>query len=232
MRTFIAGVLAIALSVSACDKKPEPAAQPVTGAEAPAPVVAPMAGLPSAAPADYSVLPEDETARKQALLDYAMMEDAFINDPKAQWAATAKASSAFGDAGMTAGDNPTSSNSPSQATGAPNDESWTGKSASIGMDWLQVAFSAPVNATEVRFVLPDGNHAVAISRIELIDDTGTAHTIFSGVSPFTEDARGPRTWVTQRFEATPYKVVGTKLTFANVIVEEFKEIDAVQIVGE
>lgn len=236
MRLSVVSVAALVLALAACGKKPE-AVEAAPGTEAPAEVTstadpAPAeAGAPSG-PADYSVLPDDEAARRQALLDYATMEDSFLNDAKAQWAATAKASSAYGKAGMSEGDDPMASNAPGQVTGALDGNTWSSETTNVGFDWIEVGFARPVFAEALRIVFPDGQIAEAISKIELIDETGTAHTVFSGVSPFKRDARGPRTWVVPEFEKTTFKVTGAKITFANALLDRYKEVDAIQISGE
>lgn len=238
MRLSVVSVAALALALTACGKGPEaieaaPGAEPEAAATAePAPAETTAAGEAATGPADYSVLPEDETARRQALLDYATMEDSFLNDAKAQWAATAKASSAYGKAGMNEGDDPMAMNAPGQVTGALDGNTWSSETTDVGFDWIEVGFNRPVYAEALRIVFTDGQIAEAISKIELIDDTGTAHTIFSGVSPFKKDARGPRTWVVPEFEKTTFKVTGAKVTFANALLERYKEVDAIQISGE
>ena len=110
-------------------------------------------------------------------------------------------------------------------------KTWTNNSQDIGFDWVEVGFEKPVHATEVRFVLPDGRAAAAVSKVELIEPNGTAHVIWSGVSDTQTDKRGPRTWFVRQFDATPYQVSAVKLTIANNLESNYKELDAVQIVG-
>ena len=236
MRLSVVSVAALALALAACGKKPE-TVEAAPGIEVPAESAAAADPVPAdaaevAGATDNSVLPEDETARRQALLDYATMEGSFLNDPNAQWAATARASSAFGQAGMNDGDDPMTPNAPGQVTGPLDGNTWSSETTNVGFDWIEVGFNRPVFAEALRIVFPDGQIAESISKIELIDDTGTAHTIFSGVSPFKRDARGPRTWVVPEFEKTSFKVTGAKITFANALLDRYKEVDAIQISGE
>jgi len=46
------------------------------------------------------------------------------------------------------------------------------------------------------------------------------------------DERGSRTWFVRSFEKTAYKVKAVKLTIANSVARGYKEVDAVQLVGD
>src|SRR6185369_16302686 len=100
---------------------------------------------------------------QQAKLDYATMEDGYINDAKAQWAATAKASSSFNEAPEQAKANPQASRA-WYTTGAPDGKEWSQKSQDIGMDWIELGYAKPVNATEVRAVLVSSDAVKAITK--------------------------------------------------------------------
>jgi hypothetical protein len=166
---------------------------------------------------------------KQALLEYAQLEDRYLNDAKGQWATAAKASSSFGSAGKEP-EGSHSSNTPWQATGAPNGDGWSNDHQDMGIDWLELTYERPVAATELRAVLTSG--VGAISKVELRDEAGGFHEVWSGADDTVADRRGPRTWFVRTFEKTPYKAVGIKLSFANAVVRGYKEVDGVQLVGE
>ena len=88
----------------------EPASQPPVASDTTNPPPPPVETAPAAEPAELT--PEqEEKARKQARLDFGAMEDKYINDPRAQWAASANASSSYG------GDKPQESNLPKHAIG-------------------------------------------------------------------------------------------------------------------
>ena len=92
MRTLHWSLIAMActLAIAGCKKKPaEPDAATTTPPAATAPA-------PAAEPAEMTAEQRDAEA-KRAKLAYATMEDGYINDPKAQWAASAKASSSFNE---------------------------------------------------------------------------------------------------------------------------------------
>ncbi|MEG3792370.1 hypothetical protein V1318_19800 [Lysobacter sp. CCNWLW3] len=222
------------LSLSACKKAADeaaPAAEPAataSSAATPAPEAAAPA-TPAAAPAEPSA--EDaERAQAQAKLDFATMEDGYLNDPKGQWASAAKASTSYGSAN---GKDSTAkeSYSPYQATGPANDESWSNNSQSVGFDWIELSYDKPVSASEVRVALEGGNGAKGITKIELIDAAGQAHTVWSGLSDSKRDERGGRTWIVRKFEPTAYQAKGVKLTFANNVENGYSYVDAVQLVG-
>lgn len=217
--------MALLVALSACSKKPAEEATP-----------APSAEVNTESTASEAVAQEDaekqaakeELAKKRAQLDYATMEDTYINDPKALWANSAKASSTFGDDHG----EPSESSQAKNVIGKTDGKTWTNNNQEIGFDWVEVGFEKPVHATEVRFVLPDQNAAKSVSKVELIEANGTKHEVWSGVSDIEPDSRGNRTWFVKQFETTPYQVVGAKLSFANNMAKGYKEVDAAQIVGE
>jgi hypothetical protein len=223
--TFLSMALLIA-ALSACSKKPAEETAETPTAEVATENTAPAAD-PSQEDADKQAAKE-ELAKKQAQLDYATMEDTYINDPKAQWASSAKASSTFGEEQESSSD----VNKATNVIGKTDGKTWSNNNQEIGFDWVEVGFEKPVHATEVRFVLPDQNAAKSVSKVELIEANGTKHEVWSGVSDIEPDSRGNRTWFVKQFEATPYQVVGAKLSFANNMASGYKEVDAAQIVGE
>jgi hypothetical protein len=217
--------VALATGLAAC-KKPDAEAQHTTAAATPASEPATVAPAPT--PAEPATDAADDEAR--AKLDYATMEDGYINDADAQWAVAATASTAFGSAN----DAPVDSqdqNTAWQATGAVNGDNWTNNQQDIGFDWLQLDYERPVSATAVRAVLNE-EAVESITRVELIATDGKAHTVWSGVSDTKEDQRGSRTWFVRTFEATPYPVKSVKLSFANNVSSGYKKVDAVQLVGK
>ncbi|WP_332851775.1 hypothetical protein [Duganella sp. S19_KUP01_CR8] len=217
-------ILMSALILTACHKKDKQEEAPV--AAAPAPAAVPAAPAPAAAQLTEQ---QEEMAKKQALLDYGTMEDKYLNDPKGQWAATAKASSTFGDDD---GKTPSDVNVAKNTAGPSDDRSWTNNNQDKGFDWLEVSYAKPVNATEVRVIIPGGNGVEAMNKVELQDTDGKWNTIWSGISEVKQDRRGSRTWFVRTFDKTAYKVKGVKITIANNVQHGYKEVDAVQLVGE
>lgn len=221
-RTAIA--LSCLLAITACNKKPaEEAATPA----APAVVTAPAAPAPAAEP----TAEERERAEKEARLAYSMMEDQYINDPKAQWATSAKASSTFGEKGDSMPRTPEESRA-WKATGKPDGYEWSQLNHDTGMDWLELGFATPVQATAVRAVFISSEAVESIAKVELIDVSGAAIQVWSGLSDVKPDQRGDRTWFVREFPKTEKKIQGVKLTFANAVASGFKQVDAVQLIGE
>ncbi len=223
--TVLASALLLTAALAGCKKHDDAQADTATPATDAAPATQPAPATP--APADNASAPTDEA---KARLDYATMEDGYINDANAQWAMSAKASTSFGEANEAPADSQ-DQNTPWQTTGAVNGKTWTNNQQDIGFDWLQLDYERPVSATAVRAVLND-DAVESIAKVELIGTDGAAHTVWSGVSDTKEDERGPRTWFVRTFDATPYPVKSVKLTFANNVKSGYKEVDAVQLVGK
>lgn len=219
--------IALSLTLTSCKKHEVSPAEDL----APAPTAASVQAVEPATTSPEPSEQDRERAEQQAKLDYATMEDDYLNDAKGQWASMAKASSAFGDANAAPADSH-DGNTPWQATGAPNGDNWNNNNQDIGFDWIELAYANPVKATEVRAVTTDNEAAESLSKIELIDTDGAAHAIWSGLSETKQDARGARTWIVHKFDPTPYQVKSVKLTFANNVASGYKQVDAVQLIGE
>ncbi len=147
-------------------------------------------------------------------------------DPSGQWAVSAIAGTQYGRTQYSA----------AQATGAPNisvagnsPEAWCPEKKDDGTDWLEVAFAQPVHASEVR--VRQNNAPGAISRIEVIESDGTAHVWWEGVDPSSRSVGREIVWFAVRVPRTAYLVARVKITLNLAAVPDWKEIDAVQLVG-
>lgn len=156
----------------------------------------------------------------------ALIDATIIADPKGQWAVGATAGTQYGKTQY----------SPAQATGAPNisvagnsPAAWCPESKSVGTDWLEVSFSKPVYATEVRVRQNDA--AGAIVQVEVIEPNGTAHVWWEGADPYGAAAKREIVWFAVRVPKTNYLVAKVKITLNLAAVPGWKEIDAVQLVG-
>ena len=222
-RSALVVPLILVALLGACKKRePEPAVPAAPAAEAPAPA------QPAAAAAAEPTAEQRELAHKQALLAFATREDKFINDPRAQWAAEAKASSVFGDKDKSVSD----SNKPQGVVGPADGRNWTNDNIDKGFDWLETTYANPVNATEVRVVITSGQGVEAISKVELQDTEAKWHTVWEGLSDVKKEENGNRTWFVRTFDKTAYKARAVKVTFANNLQHDYKTIDAVQLVGD
>jgi len=218
------------VTVAACGKKQE--AEPAAAPQATAPQATVPAPAATTAPA-----PQDEAAlqaaEKKAAVERAMKERALLDDPKGQWATSASASSTYAADKAPAS---TDGYAPMRATGKPdvehysdNDNGWATETTDAGIEWLELGFAKPVNATEIRI---RQNHAPgAIVKLELIDEAGAKHTVWEGLD---ETAYEPGTiaWFSRSFERTAYKAKGARITLATNAVPGWNEIDAVQLIGE
>jgi len=209
-----------------------PAAAPVTAAAAPATVAADVSAASSAvapaapaAPAAPPTAAEREAERKKAQIEWALKQDEIKSDPNGQWATDAKASSTFNDA------NGNTSYSASQATGEPNvqaysttPQAWSSKTPDSGIEWLELTFAKPVRANAVR--VRESSGSGALIKIEVFDEKGVAHTVWSGA-----DSTKELNYLIAEFPKTAFMTNRVKLTLATNVVGGWNQIDAVQLVG-
>lgn len=168
----------------------------------------------------------DEAASRKAAAQWSLHQDDIKNDPDGQWATSATASTSYSN------HQGNDTFSPMQATGVPNIEAygddgkaWAPSTQDGGIEWLDLKYAKPVHATEVRVRESQGSGAVV--KVELIDDAGVAHRIWTGDDP-TKDLN----YLLLKFPATSYKVNRVKVTLATNAVPGWNEIDAVQLVGK
>lgn len=232
-RQVTVAVLMSTLLLVACQKRDKPEDAPAVPAPTPtttaaAPAAAPAAPAP-AVPLGEQTPEQQEAARKQTLLDYATMEDKYLNDPRGQWASSARASSVFGDEN---GKEPSDGNLAKNAIGPSDDRTWTNNNTDKGFDWIELTYVRPVAASEVRVIIPGGDGVEAINKVELQDTEGKWNTVWTGLSEVKRDQRGNRTWFVRSFDKTSYKAKAVKITYANNLQHDYKKIDAVQLVGD
>ncbi|HQK15182.1 MAG TPA: hypothetical protein PLJ78_14710 [Anaerolineae bacterium] len=138
-----------------------------------------------------------------------------------QWAVAAEASSQFAypDWGV------------NRATGAPEiqackDDSRAWSSAlGSGVEWLRLTYPRPVYATEVRIYQTFGRGA--ISRVSLIDETGTAQRVWEGTDT-TEPCPGT---LVVSVPQTSVRIVGVLIDLDESRTGFWNQIDAVELIG-
>jgi tetratricopeptide (TPR) repeat protein len=155
-----------------------------------------------------------------------LVETTILKDPHGQWAEKAKASTEYGSDNYGA----------VQATGAPdvtsyadNGRAWASASADSQEEWLELTYANAVHATGVR--VRQTFNPGAIKQIELYDETGQAHVVWSGVDP----ARGGRSdiaWFGVKFSPTPFTTLRIRVILDSPAVNGWNEIDTVQLLGE
>lgn len=213
---------------------PEPAAAINTAVstttETRATAPAPSTGNPSAQEAPHPMIaPAIFSSGAGAKVPAAELNEATIlADTAGQWASSARASSEYGAPRYGA----------VQATGAPdiplglagdNPEAWCPAEKNAGTAWLELAFAKPVHATEVR--VRQNNAPGAISRIEVVDLDGVTHLWWEGVDPFVAPRVREIAWFAVRVPRTEYLVATVRITLNLAAVPDWKQIDAVQLVG-
>jgi hypothetical protein len=111
-----------------------------------------------------------------------------------------------------------SSGSPADATGVADTRSWF-PSGSQGA-WLEVSFGTPERASGIRVHETGG--APCVMRIDLIDEGGTAHAVYTG-----GDSTSDGGWLVVKFGLTPYKVAKAKIYTASGRTGYTEAIDTV-----
>jgi hypothetical protein len=227
---LISPLLLLAFGCKKTESTPAPASssQPAPVAAASAPAAPPAAALEAAAPSvpvTLNGITLSSTTGSGKSVDWALKQNEIKNDPAGQWAVSAMASSSWEDA------KDQERYAPWQATGAPNvDEesdspaSWTPKTASAGIEWLELTFPRAVSATGLR--IRESDSAGAIIKVELIDTGNQSHALWSGTDP----TRGLN-YLMLSFPKTTYKANRVKITLATNLGPGYKEIDAVQLLG-
>ncbi len=142
-----------------------------------------------------------------------------------QWASAARASSEYRETGYSA----------AQATGAPNvaraaddPRAWAPKLPDAGEEWLEVTFAQAVRATEARVV--QSFQPGAIVRIDTIDESGTATTVWTGPDQTVYEP-GRIGVLSATFNAPAKPVVRLKIVLDTRRVASWNEIDAVELIG-
>ena len=228
-KTPLVAALLVTAMLAACGKK-DKVDPPAAASTAPAPTAASAPpAIPAPAPTTEPTPEQQERAAKQARLDFATMEDGYINDARGQWAQAVKASSTFGDDN---GKTPSEFSVATNIAGAPDDRRWMNNRPDMGFDWIEATYAKPVAATEVRLVCSNDACARSVSKLELQDATGHWNTLWSGLNDVPLEKRGPRNWFVKTFPKTTYPVQAVKVTFANNVERGYKEVDALQLIGE
>ncbi len=174
-----------------------------------------------------------QDADKEQKIKEALAEEKLVNDTLGQWAVDAEASSTYGDE---KGKDKSYPYTPAQMTGKPDCENyaddgraWAPKEADKGIEWVQLTYAKPVNASEVRVRQNIGPGAII--KVELIDTDGKSHTVWEGEDK-TKYTPDKIQYFIAKFDKTSYKTKTVKITLACNAVPGWNEIDAVQLVGD
>ncbi len=113
--------------------------------------------------------------------------------------------------------------------GGDSGDAWCHSSSATGLEWIELTYSNPVYATEVR--VRQNNAPGTIVMVEAIEPDGTHHTWWNGVDPYVPTDKRNLAWFTVRVPATSYRVSKMRISLNLDAVSGWKEIDAVQLVG-
>jgi len=156
----------------------------------------------------------------------AVVEADILGDARGQWASAARASTEYGPADYSA----------QQARGAPdvrsyNDDAhaWAPSASERQLEWLELTFAKPVRASELR--VRQSYTPGTIVKVEAFAPDGSAQVLWAG-----RDANvyppGRIAWFLLRFPATTQPVERIRITLDTPAAKGWKEIDAVQLLGE
>jgi ligand-binding sensor domain-containing protein len=139
-----------------------------------------------------------------------------------QWAASAKASSEYGNPDWAA----------SQATGAPDtpdcgdyETAWASE-GKFSVDWLEVAFETKMYPTEINIY--ESHTPTQIVKVEILDDQGIYHEVYAATPQGTSCPYILKVSI----QDAVYQAVGVKITVDQSHLDlPWDEIDAVELVG-
>jgi hypothetical protein len=139
-----------------------------------------------------------------------------------QWATDATASSEYSNPSWAA----------VQATGAPDTfecgdivTAWAPASAS-GVEWLDLSYDTPVIPLQINIY--ETHSPGFISEVEILDEDGFYHTIWTGTPGAVEDC--PRLFVINVADVDFY-IVGVRVNLDQSDGGNWNEIDAVELIG-
>jgi len=191
--------------------------------EPPPEIAGPVQAMPASEPSSVPTSPV-EGATVIPVTD--TVEADYLTDPRGQWASAASASSEYG----------TNRYNALQATGAPNvatysdnPNAWCHSGASRPDEWLEVGFPQPVHATELR--VRQSYTPGTLAKVEIFAADGRSQVLWEGNDPNVYPAK-QITWFVLRFPSTAFPVHRVKLTLDMSAVSGWKQIDAVQLVGD
>jgi hypothetical protein len=222
MKKLIYLLLVFAFIFSACGKKSETKKEDKTSAQQEE-----KTALQQKKEDSLNAL-KDQADREKKVKE-ALEEDKILKDSLGQWAVNAEASSTYGN------HEGKDSWTPAQMVGAPDVEkygddgrAWTSLEAEKGVEWVELTYGKAINASEIR--IRQTYNPGAIIKIELIDEKGKSHIVWEGLDKTKYEPEKIQYFIT-KFEKTDYKTKKIKITLANNSIPGWKEIDAVQLVG-
>ncbi len=118
---------------------------------------------------------------------------------------------------------------PDVGTYSDNPRAWAPSTSERGIEWLELAFAQPTRATEVR--VRQSYTPGTIVRVEAFAPDRSSLVLWSGRDT-NAYPQGRIAWFLLRFPKTDMAVAQVRLTLNTAAAKGWKEIDAVQLVGE
>lgn len=92
-------------------------------------------------------------------------------------------------------------------------------------EWIHVGYETPMQVQQV--MIAENYNAGCIVRVDLLDETGTQHTVYDQPSPPSLPVNGR--WNYIFFDRTTYKVASVKVTLNTALLKGYEQIDAIGI---
>jgi hypothetical protein len=162
-----------------------------------------------------------------AIVPWDQVKEAeILQEASGQWAQSAKASSEYGPSDYSARQ---ATGAPDVPTAADDKRAWSPSAAERNPEWLELAYARPVHATEVR--VRQSLNPGTIVRIEAFAPDGSARVLWAGKDPnvYLKDRIA---WLVVRFPRTALPVQRVRVTLDTPAAKGWKQIDAVQLVGD
>ena len=215
-------ILATAFLITACGKKTEEAKKDDKAAQE-------KKEMTMQQKKDDSLKAASDQMEREKKVKAALEEEKILKDTLGQWVTGAEASSTYQD------HKGSESWSAEQMIGKPdveaygdNGKAWTSKESEMGLEWVKLTYSKAVNATEIK--IRQTYNPGSIIQVELIDEKGKSHTVWEGIDK-TKYEPNTIQYFNVKFDKTDYKTKTVKITLATNSLPGWKEIDAVQLIG-
>ena len=178
---------------------------------------------------DDSLKAASEQMDREKKVKAALEEQKILNDSLGQWVTGAEASSTYQDHKGTEGWSAEQMiGKPDVETYGDNQKAWTSKESQMGLEWVKLTYEKAVNASEIK--IRQTYNPGTIIQVELIDERGKSHTVWEGIDKAKYEQNTIQ-YFNVKFDKTDYKTKTVKITLATNTLPGWKEIDAVQLIG-
>jgi hypothetical protein len=155
-----------------------------------------------------------------------LSEEAIRTESLGQWAETAKASSEYWHKDYSAAH---ATGEPDVPTHSDHTHSWSPSASERNLEWLDLTFFRPVYATAVR--VRQSFNPGSIIRVEAFEANGASRVLWEGKDP-NRYPKDQIAWLLVNFPRTEFPVRRIRLSLDTPAFKGWRQIDAVQLVGE